>query len=491
MKQLLFTLLFFSSAFAQGSISGTLYAPDVKGFVVIGCLLDAVTQGCDEDKSLYMQIAQGGSSASFELNAPAGNYVLIAWRDTNGNNSMDNDGSDDVGFYSDSTGEPVLVSSPAANIDILLNKGASNPLGEDNPLTTQPASNPLSSQPQANPTAASPLGDLVGIWQMTRASGGDYENLTTGYAFSMTSGYSSLLKIRADGSYMMDFSSAGVSSNCAMVSSLEQSAGTVTYRGDQLILQPAWHTIKLDNCTSLSKQGMGTEPIVYTFTLSEEFDIHGLRGKKLELTGGPIPLDMDLFHPEPLMPGYQPQQPTDFVLGTDPPYQEFLGLWAPSPDSDVNFYNPQTGEFYFPEWNGASHNYLRFNNDGSYEMAVEAKDYNYYEGICNRGYIYYEKGIPTFSITESPRNPGDYTRGHAQFKAIDARLVVNIRDCDEDNGVRRYNLTPQISYYTWELLPANGHPDMFYMQCPWEKSEWQFMFCGSYGLSSSSYGRKP
>ncbi len=477
MKQLLFILLFLSSAFAQGSISGTLYAPDVKGFVVIGCLLDAVTQGCDEDKSLYMQITQGGSSASFELEAPAGNYYLIAWRDTNGNNSMDHDGSDEVGFYSDSTSEPVLVSSPAANIDIRLNAGASNPLG---------------SQPEANPTAAaSPLGDLVGIWQITRASGGDYENLTTGYTFSMTSGYSALLKIRADGSYLMEFYSSGVSSTCAFVSSLEQSAGTVTYQGDQLILQPAWHTIMLDNCTSSGKQDMGTEPIVYTFKLRQEFDFYGLRGAKLELTGGPIPLDMDLFHPEPLMPGYQPQQPADFVLGTDPPYQEFLGLWAPAPDSDVSFYNPQTGEFYFPEYNASYHNYLRFNNDGSYEMAVAADGYNDYEGICNRDYIYYEKGIPTFSVTDSPRVPGDFTRGHAQFQATDARLVVNIRDCDEDDGVLRYNLVPQISYYTWELLPGNGYPDMFYMYCAWEKGEWQFMFCGSDGLNSSSYGRRP
>jgi hypothetical protein len=36
MKQLLFILLFFSSAIAQGSISGTLYANDVKGFVITG-----------------------------------------------------------------------------------------------------------------------------------------------------------------------------------------------------------------------------------------------------------------------------------------------------------------------------------------------------------------------------------------------------------------------------------------------------------------------
>jgi hypothetical protein len=353
-----------------------------------------------------------------------------------------------------------------------------------------PSNNPLTSTPNQRAQAASPLGDRVGIWQVTRASGGDYKNLTTGYTFSMVSGYSSLLKIRANGNYEMTLASSGVSSSCLTEGFLEQSAGNVTYQGDQLILQPAWHTLTFNSCVSPDKQDFGTDPIIYTFKLREEFDLNGMRGAKLELTGGPIPLDMDLFHPEPLMPGYQPQQPSDFVLGTEGPYQEFLGLWAPSPDSDVSFYNPQSGEFYFPEYNASYHNYLRFNIDGSYEMAVAADSYNYYEGICNRDYIYYEKGLPIFSITQYPQNPGDYTRGHAKFQATDARLVVTIRDCDEDNGVVRYDLIPQISYYKWELLPANGHPDMFYMQCPWERSEWQFMFCGSYGLSSSSYERR-
>ena len=492
MKFLLSTILLLSSlALSQSTIGGTLYASDVEGFVIIGCLLDFTTQDCDYDKSPYLTIEQNGSSAAFELEAPAGDYLLIAWKDTNGNGQLDDDGSDEIGFYLDANNEPALVTAPMSSLEI---HTTGNPQTANNPLNSTPASNPLASLPTNPAQNTSPLGDLVGIWQITRASGGDYKNLNTGYTFNMVSGYSSLLKIRANGDYEMTLASSSVTSSCLTEGFLEQSAGKVTYQGNQLILQPAWHTLALNSCVSPDKRDLGTDPIVYTFNLREEFDINGMRGAKLELTGGPIPLDMDLFHPEPLMPGYQPQQPADFVLGTDPPYQEFVGLWAPSPDSDVNFYNPQTGEFYFPEWNGSYHNYLRFNNDGSYEMAVSADDYNYYEGICNRDYIYYEKGIPSFSITESPQNPGDYTRGHAQFKATDARLIVNIRDCDEDDGVIRYNLVPQISYYTWELLPAKddviSHPDMFYMQCPWERSEWQFMFCGSEGLSSTSYGRR-
>jgi hypothetical protein len=484
-----------STGFSQTVITGTLYANDVKDFMVIGCLLDLNTQDCDYDKSPFVTVTGSGSSAPYKLDAPVGNYLLIAWKDTNNNGNLDED-ADEVGYYVDSSGEVGLVTAPASNIDIRLN--GTNPLASQpssNPLTSQPTNNPLTTQPAptpvaTNPVAVSPLGDLVGIWQMTRASGGDYTNLTTGYSFSMTSGFSTLLKIRADGSYLMQFYSSGVASNCSLASNLENSSGTVTYQGDQLILQPEWHTLEVTDCnaTTPDKVDLGTDPIIYTFKLREEFDFNGLRGRKMELTGGTIPFDMELLHLEPLMPGYQPKQPADFVLGTDPPYKEILGLWTPYPDSDINFYNPQTGEFYLPEYNGAEHSYLRFNNDGSYEMARFSGNYSY-EGICEKDYIYYEKGTPTFSITEPPQYQGANVLGHVQFKASDARLIVNIRECGEDTAVLRYDLVPQISYYEWNFRPESG--EYTFIECAWEKSEWQFMFCDGYGYTGRSYGRKP
>jgi hypothetical protein len=488
MKTLVTVLCLLSAfGFAQEEVSGTLYTSDVKGFVVIGCLLDLTTQDCDYDKSPYVTITQSGSSAPYQLEAPAGNYLIIAWKDTNNNGSLDED-ADEVGYYLDSSNEVVLVTSPASNIDIRITAG--NPLASqpaDNPLTIQPASNPLATTTPA--AAASPLGDLVGIWQMTRASGGDYKNMTTGFSFSMTSGFSTLLKIRPNGDYLMQFYSSGVASNCAFASSLENSVGTVTYQGDQLMLQPAWHTLEVSDCDASTpdKVEFGTDPIVYTFKLREEFDFNGLRGIKMELTGGVIPFDLELLHREPLMPGYQPKQPADFVLGTDPPYTEIAGLWTPHPDSDINFYNPQTGEFYLPEYNGAEHSYLRFHEDGSYEMARYWGNYSY-EGVCEKDYIYYERGTPTFSIT----HPQEYD---AQFQATDARLIVNVRDCDEDTAVLRYNLVPQVSYYRWRLRPETNDlvyiSEGFSIQCLWEMSEWQFMFCDGYGFNGRSYGRKP
>lgn len=488
-----FITLFFclcTFGLAQGNISGTLFATEVQGFVVIGCLLDLTTQDCDYDKSPYITIEQNGASASYTLqNAPEGNYLVIAWKDSNGNGQLDDDGSDEVGYYVDATNQPALVNPPSSNIDIHLITG-------NNPLTNQPA-NPLITQPQPTPAQnTSPLGDLVGIWQMTRASGGDYKNMNTGFTFSMTSGFSILLKIRANGDYIMQFYSSGVANNCSFASNFENSAGTVTYQGNQLILQPQWHTLEVTDCDTSTpdKIDLGTEPIVYTFTLKEEFDFNGLRGIKLGLTGGVIPFDLELLHREPLMPGYQPAQPADFVLGSDPPYKELAGLWTPYPHTDINFYNPQTGEFYLPEYNGAEHSYLRFNNDGSYEMARFWGNYSY-EGICEKDYIYYERGTATFAITEAPQYVGAMVLGHTKFQATDTRLVVNIRDCDADTAVLRYNLVPQISYYKWIFRPETNDityiPEGFSIECVWEKSEWQFMFCDGYGYSGRSYGRKP
>jgi hypothetical protein len=495
MKRLVAFLCFIPAlAFAQGNISGTLYASDVKDFVVIGCLLDLNTQDCDYDNSPYVSITQSGSSAPFQLEAPAGNYLVIAWKDTNKNGNLDED-ADEVGYYVDSSNEVGLVTSPASNIDIRVGASGTNPLTSqpaDNPLTTQPASNPLATTTPAPATSA--LGDLVGIWQMTRASGGDYKNLNTGFSFSMTSGFSTLLKIRPNGDYLMQFYSSGVSSNCAFASNFENSAGTVTYQGDQLILQPAWHTLEVSDCNAATpdKVDLGTDPIIYTFKLREEFDYNGLRGAKMELTGGVIPFDLELLYLEPLMPGYQPQQPTDFVQPTSSPFKEIVGLWTTAPDSDINFYNPQTGEFYLPDYNGAEHSYLRI-TESEYEMARFWGNYSY-EGICEKDYIYYERGTPTFIVTEDVGGQGDHFIGHTRFQATDARLIINIRECDEDTGVLRYNLVPQVSYYRWNhRAESNDYTfisEWFGIECAWEKSEWQFMFCDGYGYSGRSYQRR-
>jgi hypothetical protein len=108
----------FTLGLAQGGISGTLYANDVKGFVIIGCLLNLSTQDCDYDKSPYIAIDQSGTSAPFALEqAPAGQYLIIAWKDTNNNGNLD-EATDEVGYYISSDGQPGLITPPMQQVDI-------------------------------------------------------------------------------------------------------------------------------------------------------------------------------------------------------------------------------------------------------------------------------------------------------------------------------------------------------------------------------------
>jgi hypothetical protein len=464
-------------ALAQGTLSGTLYADEVQGTVIIACLLDAEL-GCALEHSPFTVIEHSGTRANYHLEAVAGQYLLLAWQDLNGNGELDEDGSDRLGFYLDAAGEPALISPPAANLDIDLTSNSA--------LPSQPT-NPATSSPPAQPT--SPLGDLVGIWQMTRASGGDYRNLATGFSFSMTSGFSTLLKIRADGSYLMQFYASGVASNCAMTTYFENSAGTVTYQGNQLMLHPQWHTLEVEDCNpqTAARVELGTDMIVYTFRLEETFNF-GMRSARLALEGGSVPLEYTLLHRQPRIPGYQPPQPADFIAGNNPAYQEIIGLWTPSPDSDTSFYNPHTGDFYFPNLNGARHQYLRFYPDGSYELANSWQNANY-GGVCKVDYIYYERGMPYFAAEIAGERGGS---GDVRFVASDARLIANIRNCGEDDGVLRYDLGPQVSYYYWSYSAADDSywptPETFSLKCEWELSEWQFFVCD--GSSWATFGRR-
>jgi hypothetical protein len=488
-------LLFASSALAQGTISGTLYADDVNGFVVLACLLDTAMQNCD-DESPSVWITDNGSSAPFQLDGPAGNYYLYAWKDSNGNKKLD-DGSDEVAFYPAASNQPALVTTPASNIDIRVASAT-------NPLTAQP-DNPLSAQPQnssAEDTTTempSSLADLVGIWQMTRDSGGDYKNPVTGESFSMGLGYNVLLKIRADGSYLMQFYTPGDSHSCHLVFYRETSLGTARVSGNQLTLQPAQHKLELEDCTSANTYDLGSEATTYTMMLHEDVDDHTLRGLKLRLEGGTLNLELDLLNREPLVPGYQPSQPADFVLGTDPGYQDLLGLWTPDEQSDAEFYNPDTDEFILPEDDVIEDSYLRLSENG-YEMARFWNDYTYPTNkstlaisgnVCQKDYLYYERGTANFSVTEPAQIPGGVSVGHARFAASEARLIVNLRNCGEDTGELRYTLGPLVSYYTWYYVPATpddiiSTAESFSLHCDWEKSEWQFMVCDS--ALSTNYG---
>jgi len=182
------------------------------------------------------------------------------------------------------------------------------------------------------------------------------------------------------------------------------------------------------------------------------------------------------------MPGYQPAQPPDFVLGDTVVFSEFVGTWAPDGGSDLDFYDPGTGAFYLPEYNGSYHQWLRF-DESTYALARAWSHYNS-EGLCTKDYVYYETGTPTLSITGPAEYDGDDTQGHARFQATNGQLTVNIHDCDDYAQVLRYELVPQTSYYTWTYRPQTDDivhiPEGLILTCAWQRSEWQFMMCSSW-----------
>lgn len=463
-------------SFAQGSIQGTLYAPEVRDYVIIACYPSDV-DGCDDALSGVTQIASSGSSARFDITGlEAGSYVLIAWLDIDGSGTLD---EEEIHFLLGEEGEPVLSEPPAGDIEFVLPGAhpapAATPPG---PGTPPRAGTPRDSR-GAQPSGAIPP-SLVGIWQQTRAAGGDYKNTVTGATFSVLTGFSVKLVIGDDGGYYMAYATSGTDPNCAgQVTYFEQSTGTASVQGSTLVLEPSHHQVDVTSCAANGPRDLGTAPIVYDMNLSDTFDYYGLRTYELTLEGGGHPLDLEVLHREPLMPGYQPAQPADFVLGQERVYTEFIGTWAPEPNSDLGFYDPATGAFYLPEYNGSGHEWVRFGLDG-YELARAWREYNV-EGVCSKDYVYYERGDSVFSITKPPSYQGDIILGNVRLEAADARLVVNIHDCDELDEVLRYDLVPLTSYYAWYYRPATDDittiPEGFSLSCPWGLSEWQFMVC--------------
>jgi len=460
-------LVLFASLFsltlsaAQGSIRGNLVTGDARPYVVIACYV-SITDGCDEALSGFAQTSGAAGARPFAVDGLAeGHYLLIAWRDLNGNGDAE---EDEIEVMLGADGEPLLLNPPVDGLEFRL-AGAAAPV-------VQPAA----------PVAATggPLGDLPGIWQETRASAGDYRNLATGYSFTATSGFSVKFVIDAGGGYYLAYYSSGMQSNCARgMDYYEQSTGTLRVEGNRLLLQPTAHRVDATGCDNPGSHDLGTDPIVYDFRLEQSFDYRGLRTYQLTLEGGPHPLELELLHHEPLMPGYQAEQPADFVLGDVAVYQEFIGTWAYSQGSRLDFYDPDTGAFYVPELDGTGHEWLRFTTS-EYEFARAWRNYNL-EGVCMKDYVYYERGTPRFSITDPPQVEGDRVSGHLRLSASAAKLIVTIRDCDDLDQVLRYDLIPQVSYYTWTYRPETHEymtiAEGFSLQCPWPRDEWQFMIC--------------
>lgn len=132
-----------AGAGAQGTLtlSGTVNAApgsDVKNTVVIAC---AVVNGkCDESDAQVSAITVGGKSAPFTLGGlNARPYLLLAWRDLNGNKQVD-DGDHVAQLLVNGQGAP--VTPPARGLTLQLTVAGQGQAGAAPPQTTPPATTP-------------------------------------------------------------------------------------------------------------------------------------------------------------------------------------------------------------------------------------------------------------------------------------------------------------------------------------------------------------
>jgi uncharacterized lipoprotein NlpE involved in copper resistance len=169
----LITCLVIGISFAQGTISGTVSASDVTGFVVIACYADA-TVGCNESLSSVTELSGPGYQLG---NLSAGQYIVFLWRDTNNSGELEED-QDEVHYYAADNEEVTLISPPAQNIDFNLVSAAA-----------------------PTPAASANTQELVGSWS-TLDYFGTYVDAGTGaYAGSANTGNGVIFN--ADGTYSM------------------------------------------------------------------------------------------------------------------------------------------------------------------------------------------------------------------------------------------------------------------------------------------------
>jgi hypothetical protein len=488
---------------AQGTLSGELVAADVAGYVVIACFADAEL-GCDEARSGLAEISGGGTRAAWTIEGlERGPFLVLGWRDVDGDGEAQ---EHELIVLNDAAGEPRLFTAPAAGLllrapdapaapDGPVRRSSPSPAPSPTPAPAVPSPGPATPTPSpvapTPPVAAALHPDLVGVWQQTRASGGDYRDLATGSTFSMTSGFSSMLKLREDASFVFQFYSSGVASDCALVSHLDTAVGSAALEAGALVLRPTRRWVEVTACARSGTYEPGLDPMVLPAQLTESFDFDGHRTWTLALEGGPVPLELTLLHRPPSPTPPQPAEPDDFVVGADPPYSDIQGVWAPYPGSDLGFFEPTTNAFYLPEYNGSTHQWLRLTPDG-YDLARAWPSYND-EGVCTKDYVYYERGRADFVVLEDIGGQGDHFRGHVRFVGQDARVVVRITDCGNDDATLTYAMTPQISYYEWRYRAESDYivhiPAGFSLSCPWSRSEWQFMICDGWSVEAS-FGRR-
>ena len=141
-----------AGAEAQGSISGTVYATpgeDIRGTWVIACHVSG--RGCDSRsrQTRGHRIASNGASARYVIEGlAAGEYMLVAFKDRNGNGYEDRE--DWSGHYPAADGSALRITPPMTDVDVRLR------LGGTVAATPTPAAAPTAAANPGAQTRAAP-----------------------------------------------------------------------------------------------------------------------------------------------------------------------------------------------------------------------------------------------------------------------------------------------------------------------------------------------
>jgi Lipocalin-like domain len=227
-----------SVTLAQGTISGTVYANDVLGVIVLACPLSPTLQDCDFQKSQYTQIQQSGTSASYTVaNLEPSQYLVLAWRDTNNSGNLE-EGQDEIAFYATLDGQASYLTPPMQNINLHL--AVTVVTAPITPSTNPLATNPFTSQPASQPSEISLLStSIVGTWEDGGSSGIDFVDASGNYVGD-GGGDADTFEFRADGSFTRaSYTESCLYSSCLTIFQYDE--GTYTLNGSQLTLSARRH----------------------------------------------------------------------------------------------------------------------------------------------------------------------------------------------------------------------------------------------------------
>jgi hypothetical protein len=160
------------------TFSGTVYATpntSLDTAYVIACVIE--NGNCDDKRSKIVEVKSQGSSANFQLTRLENiEYLLLAWRDTNGSGEID--AEDELGLYL-RNGQPALLKPPASKLELRL-KAFDGDLDAFLEQAETTAVAPTNTTP-ANATPANiSAGGLRGEFTSTGVSLTQYYNSATG-----------------------------------------------------------------------------------------------------------------------------------------------------------------------------------------------------------------------------------------------------------------------------------------------------------------------